>query len=158
MMASWRVQTPATFSTSSFQPEIADEWAVSTQKSVVAVVCKIPIVQCTRSTANVFVQQPEPPSTDFLVVDASEKVIICTVCSSAVPLKHLDGHLLRSPHRLNHKLRRATVARFVGLPVAQALEDLAPREDGSKPLSYLGPPIPGFRCLHRSSSKTKNWD
>jgi hypothetical protein len=156
MYASWRVQTPARFLSSSFQPEIAEEWVVSTQESIV--VCEVPIAYCTQSTTDTCAQQQKPPSTDFLVFDASEQVIICTVCSSAVPLKHLDGHLLRRPHQLNHKVRPATVASFVGLPIAQVFEDLVPREDGSKPLSYLGLPIPDFCCPHCSIGKTKNWD
>jgi hypothetical protein len=108
--------------------ENAESWVVSTQKSVEAVVCKVPIARYTRSTADTCIQQQKPPTIDFLVFDASDKLIICTICSNAVPLKHLDGHLLHIPHRLNHKVWRATVARFVGLPVAQVFEDLAPRK------------------------------
>jgi hypothetical protein len=73
------------------------------------------------------------------------------------PTQNLDGHLQRSLHWLNHEVQRTTVARFVSLPVAQVFEDLAPWEDGSKPLSYLGPPILGFCCPHCSASKTKIW-
>lgn len=112
MIASWRVQTPATFPTSSFQPEIAEEWVVSTQESVVAVVCEVPIAYCTQSTTNTCVQQQKPPSTDFLVFDASEKVIICTVAlvqshSSILMVTCCAGHT-SSTTKFGARLLRAS--------------------------------------------------
>jgi hypothetical protein len=51
-----------------------------------------------------------------------------------------------------------TIARFDGMPAAQSFEDLVPCQDGSAPLSYLLPPVPGFCCPHCTEKKTINWD
>lgn len=51
-----------------------------------------------------------------------------------------------------------TTARFDGMPAAQSFEHLVPRPDGSAPLSYLLPPVPGFCCPHCTEKKTINWD
>lgn len=88
---------------------------------------------------------------------ASENVVVCTPCYTAVPVTDLDTHL-RTCHYVPFKLRRATIARFDGVPAAQSFNDLVPRQDGSTPLSYLSPPLPGFRCPHCTEGKTINWD
>ena len=54
--------------------------------------------------------------------NASKKVIICTVYPTAIPPKTLSNRLLQSSHRLDHKARRATATRFVGLSFEQVFE------------------------------------
>ncbi|OAL42614.1 hypothetical protein IQ07DRAFT_465673, partial [Pyrenochaeta sp. DS3sAY3a] len=93
---------------------------------------------------------------DYVTFIASEKVIVCTRCSTAVPVTGLDTHL-RTCHHVPIKLRRKTIARFDGVPAAQSFNDLVPRQDGSTPLSYLLPPVPGFSCPHCTERKTINW-
>lgn len=102
-------------------------------------------------------KQHEPIALDYVTFVASEKVIICTLCRTAVPVTRLDTHL-RTYHHVPPKLRRMTMARFDSVPVAQTLNDLVPRQDGSTPLSYLPPPAPGFCCPHCTQGKTINWD
>jgi hypothetical protein len=103
------------------------------------------------------VQEHEPTALDYVTFIASEKVIVCTRCSTAVPVTGLDTHL-RTCHHVPFKLRRATIARFDGVPAAQSFNDLVPRQDESTPLSYLPPPAPGFCCPHCTKGKTISWD
>lgn len=102
-------------------------------------------------------QEHGPVALDYVTFVASENVVICTPCYTAVPVTGLNTHL-RTCHYVPAKVRRATIARFDGVPAAKSFNDLVPRPDGSSPLSYLSPPLPGFRCPHCTEGKTINWD
>jgi hypothetical protein len=72
------------------------------------------------------VQEHEQIALDYLTFVASEKVIICTLCCTAVPVTGLDTHL-RTCHNVPPKLRLMTIARFDSVPAAQTFHDLVPR-------------------------------
>ena len=136
--------------------EMAATWILSTPGSIAKQdVCNVSY----RSAELAFqtVQEHGPVSLDYVTFVASENVIICTPCYTAVPVTGLNTHL-RTCHYVPAKVRRATIARFDGVPAAKSFNDLVPCPDGSSPLSYLGPPMPGFCCPHCSEGKSINWD
>jgi hypothetical protein len=71
-------------------------------------------------------QQQELITLDYVIFVASEKVIICTLYCTAVPLTGLDTYL-RTCYYISPKLRRITIVRFDGVPAAQTLNNLVPR-------------------------------
>jgi hypothetical protein len=101
-------------------------------------------------------QEHEQIALDYHTFVASEKVIVCTLCYTAVPVTGLDTYL-RTCYNVPLKLRRMTIARFDSVPAAQTFNDLVPRQDGLMPFSYLSAPAPGFCCLHCTEGKTINW-
>jgi hypothetical protein len=126
-------------------------WVVETPESVAAPAVRIKPTQCKRN------QQPDAAASNPLMFVASERVIVCTSCKVAVPFQNLDTHL-RVAHKLHFRLRRTIVAQFDGLPAAQTITDLKPRQDASASLSYIAPPTPGYSCAHCSVFKSINWD
>jgi hypothetical protein len=102
-------------------------------------------------------QPHETLTVDYITFVASEKVLLCTRCSIAVPVKGLDTHL-RKAHHVRPQLRRATISRFDSVPAARYFHELVLRPDQSIPLAYLHPPAPGFCCPHCPEGKTINWD
>lgn len=71
-------------------------------------------------------------------------------------MERLDPHLTQT-HRMKAPVRRAVRARFENVPVVQREAEMKPLPDGSLPLSYLMPPVPGFRC-GQCPYKTTNRD
>lgn len=71
-------------------------------------------------------------------------------------MERLYPHLIQT-HRMKALVRRAVKARFENVPVVQREAEMEPLPNGSPPLSYLVPPVPGFHC-GRCSYKTTNRD
>lgn len=126
-------------------------WVVETPESVAAPAVRI------KSTQHQHKEQSDNAALNLLTFVPSEQVIICTSCKVSVPFQNLDTYL-RVAHKLHFRPRWTIVARFDGMPAAQNVTDLKPRQNGSAPLSYLAAPTSSYSCLHCSIIKSIDWD